>query len=102
VQVRELAARITAKRSPPVIDVRTGFEFGSGHIPGAIHAPIWKILLKMAHLPEDQNAELVVTCEMGPRARMAQGLLGLYGYRNVTLLEGHMAGWRSAGLPLET
>jgi hydroxyacylglutathione hydrolase len=85
-----------------VIDVRTGFEFGSGHIPGAIHAPTWKILLKMAHLPEDQNAELVVTCEMGPRARMAQGLLGLYGYRNVTLLEGHMAGWRSAGLPLET
>lgn len=84
-----------------MIDVRTGFEFSGGHIPGAIHAPTWKILLKMARLPEDQNVELVVTCEMGPRARMAQGLLGLYGYRNVTLLEGHMAGWRSAGLPLE-
>ena len=100
-QARELAVHITAKNSPPVIDVRTGFEFGGGHIPGAIHAPTLTILLKMARLPEDQNAELVVTCEMGPRARMAQGLLGLYGYRNVTLLEGHMAGWRRAGLPLE-
>lgn len=100
-QARELAARIKSNSSPPVVDVRTGFEFINGHIPGAIHAPTWKILLKMARLPEDRNAELVVTCEMGPRARMAQGLLGLYGYRNVTLLEGHMAGWRSAGLPLE-
>lgn len=100
-QANELAQRIKSKKSPPVVDVRSGFEFRSGHIPGAIHAPAWKILLKMAKLPEDKSAELVVLCEHGPRAQMAQGLLGLYGYRNVTLLEGHMAGWRRAGLRIE-
>ncbi len=84
-----------------MIDVRSGFEFNDGHIPGAVHAPALKILIKMAQLPEDKSVELVVTCEHGPRAQMAQGLLGMYGYRNVTLLEGHMAGWRRAGLPLE-
>jgi hydroxyacylglutathione hydrolase len=28
-------------------------------------------------------------------------LLGVFGYRNVTLLEGHMASWRQAGRPQE-
>jgi hydroxyacylglutathione hydrolase len=101
VHAKELAQRIKSKSSPQVVDVRSGAEFDSGHIPGAIHAPTWKILLKLAQLPDDKGAELVVTCEQGPRARMAQSLLNAYGYRNATLLEGHMAGWRSAGLPVE-
>lgn len=101
-QAKELAKRIKLKSSPPVVDVRSGFEYGSGHIPGAVHAPTWKILFKLAHLPKDMTAELVVTCEHGPRARMAQTLLNAYGFRNVVLLDGHMSGWRSAGLPVES
>ena len=97
----ELAQRIKSKVAPLVIDARSGMEFRRGHIPGAIHAPVLRILLKKAHLPEDRNAELVITCEHGPRARIAKALLTIYGYRNTTLLEGHMLGWRRAGLPLE-
>jgi rhodanese-related sulfurtransferase len=66
-------------------------EFKHGHIPVAIHAPSLKILLKMANLPKDKNTELVVTCEHGPRAVMAQRLLTFYGYR-----EGHMAAWKKS------
>ncbi|MEI7817115.1 MAG: rhodanese-like domain-containing protein [Desulfuromonadales bacterium] len=98
---KELVRRMKSALSPVVVDVRSGYEFNSGHIVGAVHAPSWKILLKLAKLPTDKNSELVITCEHGPRAQMAQGLLGLYGYRNVTLLDRHMAGWRSAGLPVE-
>ncbi len=100
-QAQELAKRIKSKNALIVVDVRTGFEFKSGHIPGAIHAPTWKILLRLARIPADRRAELVVTCEHGPRAQLAKGLLGMFGYRNVTLLEGHMAAWRSAGQPQE-
>lgn len=100
-QAKELIQRIKSKKSLCIVDVRSGFEFRSGHIPGAIHAPTLKILFKMAKLPEDKGAELVVLCEHGPRAQMAQGLLGLYGYRNVSLLDGHMSGWRRAELPVE-
>lgn len=100
-QASELAKRIKSNNAPPVIDVRSGIEFNLGHIPGAIHAPALKILLKLARLPHDKGTELVVTCEHGPRALMAQRLLAAYGYRNTTLLEGHMAGWKRAGLPLE-
>ncbi|MDO9067619.1 MAG: rhodanese-like domain-containing protein [Deltaproteobacteria bacterium] len=101
-KAKELMQRIKSKKPPTVVDVRSGFEYHDSHIPGAIHAPAWKILFKAASLPNDKSAEVVVTCEHGPRASMAQGLLGLIGYRNVTLLEGHMAGWRGAGLPIET
>ncbi len=98
---RELAERIRSNRAPAVIDVRTGFEFRGGRIPGAINAPIWKILLRLAALPPDKEAELVVLCELGPRAMMAKALLALFGYRNVSLLAGHMAAWRRLGLPQE-
>lgn len=98
---RELLKRMKTKQPPTVVDVRTIFEFRKGHIPGVVHAPTWKILLKLARLPSDKNAELVVTCELGPRAQIAKGLLEFYGYRNVALLAGQMAGWRQAGLPQE-
>ena len=97
----ELQKRIGSKTAPAIIDARSGIEFKRGHIPGAIHAPILKILFKRARLPEDQDSELVITCEHGPRAMMAKRLLAIYGYRNTTLLDGHMLGWRNAGLPSE-
>jgi rhodanese-related sulfurtransferase len=97
-QPKELAEKIANGKSPTVVDVRTGFEFRSGHIPGAINAPVWKIILRLSALPPDKEAEMVVLCELGPRAVMAKSLLGLLGYRNVTLLSGHMAAWRRSGL----
>ena len=98
---QELANKIASGQAPAVIDVRTGFEFRAGHIPGALNAPIWKILLQCAQLPRDKHAAMVVLCELGPRAVMARILLDVLGYRTITLLEGHMAQWRRAGLPLE-
>ena len=100
-QPRELAEKIASGKAPAIIDVRTGFEFRACHIPGAINAPIWKILLRLATLPRDKQDELVVLCELGPRAVMGKALLALFGYRNVTLLTGHMAAWRRSGLPQE-
>ncbi len=100
-QPQELQKQIKLKKPPTVIDVRSSFEFKNGHVPGAIHAPTWKILLRLARIPSEKNAALVVTCEHGPRAQLAKGLLGAFGYQNVVLLEGHMASWRQAGRPQE-
>jgi rhodanese-related sulfurtransferase len=73
-QCQELAKRIKSKNPQVVVDVRTGMEFRKGHIPGAIHAPTWKILLRLAPLPSDRSSELVLTCELGPRARICKAL----------------------------
>jgi len=96
----ELYRMIRGGRMPVVLDVRSGFEYASGHIEGAIHLPFWMIPLTTSPLPRDRGVLIVVTCEHGPRAVLAQLFLSLRGYRNTQLLEGHMAGWKGKGLPL--
>ena len=100
-KANELLKRIESKSAPVIIDPRSEIEFKRGHIPGAINAPVRKILLNMAQLPKDRNLEMVIACMHGQRAVMAKWLLALYGYRNTALLEGWLEGWIKAGLPLE-
>ena len=100
-QASELLQRIESKSAPVIIDPRSEMEFKRGHIPGAVNAPVRKILLHRANLPSDRNLEMVIACMHGQRAVMAKWLLGLYGYRNTGLLEGYLEGWQKAGLPLE-
>ncbi|PLX85940.1 MAG: rhodanese-like domain-containing protein, partial [Desulfuromonas sp.] len=45
-KAKDLAKRIKSKQPPTVVDVRSGFEFRSGHVPGALHAPTWRIVLR--------------------------------------------------------
>lgn len=101
-QASELLQRIKAKSAPTVVDARSEIEFKRGHIPGAINAPVRKILLKRAKLPKDKDCELVITCEHGQRATIAKLLLDAYGFHNTKLLEGYLEDWKKAGLPLET
>lgn len=86
---------------PVVVDVRSRFEFRRGHIPGAVHVPFLQAAVASDDLPQDRQRAVVITCEHGPRALLAIGLLRLRGYRSLSLLQGHMHGWRQAGLPLE-
>ena len=100
-KANKLLKRIESKTAPVIIDARTGIEFKRGHVPGAIHAPPRKILLKTAKLPKDTSAEMVIYCEHGQRAWIAKKLLAARDYSNTTLLEGHLKGWKKASLPLE-
>ncbi|OHB25173.1 MAG: sulfurtransferase [Desulfuromonadaceae bacterium GWC2_58_13] len=100
-KINDLAKKLKTKQAPCVVDVRSGPEFRSGHIPGAIHAPLLSILLRQPRLPQLRETRMVLTCEHGPRALIVKSVLGLLGYRNLDLLEGHMSAWRKAGLPME-
>ena len=100
-QASELRQRIKSDSAPVIIDARSPMEFKRGHIQGAINASVLKLLLNIVQLPRDKNLALVITCEHRQRAKLVKGLLSLHGYRNTTLLEGYLEGWRKAGLPLE-
>lgn len=98
----EILKKLLKSTTPPVvIDVRSGFEYRSGHIPGALHLPVPSLLFKRGDLPQDRKALLVITCEHGPRAVLARKMLGLLGFKNCELLDGHMLAYRRKGLPLE-
>ncbi len=96
-----LTKQLESKMPPVVIDVRTGMEYRSGHIPGALNLPTVSLPFKRNLLPRERQTLLVITCEHGPRAVLAKGVLDLLGYKNSELLEGHMHGYRKQGFPLE-
>ena len=97
----ELRKQLKSKTPPCVIDVRSSYEYRNGHIPGALNLPVYTILLSRRKLPQDRQSRLVLTCEHGPRAVLAKGMLSLLGFKNCELLDGHMLAYRKKGLPLE-
>ena len=93
----ELEKRIKAGQAPVLLDVRSGFEFESGHISGAVHAPLVNVLKSVQVASVAKQDLLVLVCEHGPRAQLAKVLLKWNGYKNIELLDGHMAHWRHSG-----
>jgi hydroxyacylglutathione hydrolase len=96
----DLATRLETNESPLVLDVRTGWEYHRGHVPGAVHRPFWRMPGLLA-LGCPLDTEVVVSCGHGPRAWMATAVLRAAGHGNVRLLRGHMARWHRLGFPVE-
>jgi rhodanese-related sulfurtransferase len=97
----ELAARIASAEPPVILDVRSPEEFASGHIPGAVNIPYDQLSERLAASGLSPTAEIVVHCQSGRRAEIAEAILREAGYTDVRDLTGHMAAWRAGGHPLE-
>ena len=97
----ELLERMDQKSGVCIIDVRTAREFNSGHIPGAINVSHREISANFDKLKPYLDEDVVVYCELGVRARMAQRTLAKSGFSGVHHLIGDMVAWRDAGLPVE-
>jgi rhodanese-related sulfurtransferase len=80
-----------------LVDVRSGSEFASGHIPGAINIPMEEI--EARHDDLDVNLPIILICQSGKRARMSASLLEPC-QRQITVLEGGTKAWVQAGLPV--
>ncbi|NNL67970.1 MAG: rhodanese-like domain-containing protein [Myxococcales bacterium] len=97
----ELADRIGAGSAPRVLDVRTAAEFEQGHIPGAINVPHDALAERLSELGIAPDEEVVVHCQSGRRAAMAEAVLRDAGYTRVRDLTGHWKLWHETGLPKE-
>jgi len=99
IQPAELQARVESGDAPIIVDVRTPAEFETGHIPGAVNIPYTDLEARLTELDSDKQVALY--CMQGPRARLGeQALLGA-GREGVLHIEGGLAAWRAAGLPVE-
>ena len=85
-----------------ILDVRTAREYNSGHVPGAINIGHTEISKHLDRLRPYETKNVIVYCELGVRARMAQNALVKVGFPNVYHLTGDMHAWRKAGLPMNT
>jgi len=95
----ELLELIEAGKAPKIVDVRSRYEYDKGHVPGAIHIPFWAAFSRSSEMAAVQDDMVVVYCEHGPRAGIAKLALRFSGFKKIVYLEGHMTGWKKAGLP---
>jgi phage shock protein E len=95
----ELSARRASGAGPVVIDVRTAEEYATGHIPGALNIPFDQVAERISEVDAPDGVALY--CMVGPRARKGESALLSAGYTSVFHLEGGLAAWKAAGLPLE-
>jgi rhodanese-related sulfurtransferase len=69
-------------------------------VPGAANIEYRQIPSRLADLAVLRDREVVVYCEVGPRAQVAQDVLRQAGFTNVRHLRGDMRAWRQGGLPM--
>lgn len=74
-----------------VADVREAEEYASGHIPGAINAPL-SALQQGDFSAFDPNEKYVIICRSGNRSVTASNILAAEGYDIVNVREG-MSAW---------
>jgi rhodanese-related sulfurtransferase len=84
-----------------VIFVESSQDFARGHVPGARWVPRGWLELWIDHITPSRDMPIAVTCSDGRNATLAGATLRQLGHPHVSVLEGGMAAWQQAGLPVE-
>jgi rhodanese-related sulfurtransferase len=92
---------LQAAKPPVVIFVETSQDFARQHVPGAQWVPRGWLELWIGNIAPAHDTPIAVTCTDGRNATLAGATLKTLGYQNVSVLEGGMAAWQSAGLAVE-
>jgi glyoxylase-like metal-dependent hydrolase (beta-lactamase superfamily II)/rhodanese-related sulfurtransferase len=92
-----LKQKINSDNPPVLLDVREKEELDGplGHLQGIVHIPIARLSGRLSELDQYKGKEIVTVCRSGGRAYTAAQILGMAGFRKVTVLEGGMIGWNA-------
>jgi hydroxyacylglutathione hydrolase len=82
-----------------VVDVREDWEYQRGHIPGARHVVLARILANPG--AQKFNDRTIFACEVGERSAVASEMAVALGVKDVVNFRGGTKAWREAGEPLE-
>ena len=99
ISVREVRAALLTRREIALFDVRTEAAFATGHPLFAAQLPLDRIELE-APVRVPRLGTLVVLYGDGVDAEQAQDSFRKLGYSQAVVLQGGLAGWRSAGFEL--
>src|SRR5512143_3510627 len=80
------------------VDVRSQDEFASGHIPGMRCIPLDRLEGELGSLPKDRM--ILLSCQSGRRSGLAKEKLRSLGFERLAELDGGLAAWKKAGLPV--
>ena len=83
-----------------VVDVRNAEEFAAGHLRDAKHIPLADLGKRIGELEKSKSRTVIVVCQTGARGDKAARQLQAAGFEDVHSLEGGLAAWTAAGLPV--
>jgi rhodanese-related sulfurtransferase/glyoxylase-like metal-dependent hydrolase (beta-lactamase superfamily II) len=90
---------LLSSASPPlVVDIRAPREWQKSHIDGSVNIPLNHLVERIKELPVEQP--VLVHCAGGYRSSIAAGVLQRHGRNKLTELNGGLAAWEAAGLPV--
>jgi rhodanese-related sulfurtransferase len=98
---QQLLQRFNTSPHPLILDVRKSDEFVAAHIPNAINIPHTELEHRLSEILAHKNNEIIIYCESGRRAAIAEKILKQSGFTNLLHLDGDMKAWRSNNLPTE-
>jgi hydroxyacylglutathione hydrolase len=101
VSVDQLKEKI-ANRDLQIVDVRRPAEYGNGHVPRALNAPLAALDRSIDQLPLQKDKPTAVICAGGYRSSAAASLLEQQGFTNLINVAGGTGAWINAGYPVET
>jgi hydroxyacylglutathione hydrolase len=102
VSVNELKEKLATTADLQVVDVRRPAEYGNGHVPRALNAPLATLDHTAAQLPFAKDKPTAVICAGGYRSSAAASLLEKFGFTNLLNVSGGTGAWINAGYPVET
>ncbi len=82
-----------------VLDVREDWEFGRGHVPGAVSVPLGRLASRAEELPRDKP--WVVICQSGNRSLAATEFLLSRGFDGAVSARAGTNAWVRGNRPLE-
>lgn len=91
-------ARLAEREGLLIVDVREDGEWRSGHVPGAMHAPLSRFAEAARKLPHDRP--WLLYCLSGGRSTTAMAEAARLGIAVRGHLGGGIGAWRRAGLPV--
>jgi len=84
-----------------IVDVRTAEEFGTGRLPESVNIPAADLANRLGELEKSKSKTVIVVCQKGTRAFSAAKVLEKAGFTDVVVLEGGVAAWQAASLPMK-
>ena len=87
-------------KATAIIDVRGSDEFATGHLRDAKHIPLADLSNRIGELDKSKTKTVIVVCQSGARADKAARQIKAAGFEDVYTLDGGVAAWTAAGLPL--
>lgn len=97
---KDLLVKIQTNNLPLILDVRTQQEYISGHIPRAININYQELSDRFDDISAFKKSDIIVYCERGIRAKIANVILQKAGFKSIVYLQGDISKWRSNKLPI--